>query len=310
MLRFFLSLSVVATLAACDTGPTEPPVAESAIAPSFAASGGVLASARGAGHISQGDSDRRVFSFAAQQRADGSATGQFTLLITNSILGSENPSVTRVEAEVTCMSSGGNIAWVGGVVKNSTNPAWIGMETGWAVEDNGEGANGFDAISLMNIPGPPGLAQAVCDSQTRNPNLPVEQGSVQVSVGGPQNDQFFPFAAATFVCGDFVEFAGSFHPVFRFTADGAGGFHSKGHFNATGLGVSPVTGAVYNWNDAINFSESFNGPQATFTSQQAFNLIGRGQAPNQTLHAITHITVTPNGVLKITADNFRVDCRP
>lgn len=306
MLRSFLTLAVVFTLSACDTTPTEP---DSSPAPSFAASGNVLASARGSGHVPSGDSDRRVFSFAAQERADGSVTGQFTLLITNSVLGSENPSVTRIEAEVTCMSTAGNTAWVGGVVKNSSNPAWIGRETGWAVADDGEGLNSFDRISLMNIPGPPGLAQSVCDSRSRVPNLLVEQGDVQVSVGGPQNDQFFPFAAVVPVCGDWVEFAGTFHPVFRFTSDGAGGFHAKGHYNATGTGVGLLGQAVYNWNDAINFSESFRWPQATFTAQQAFQLIGRGQAPNLTLHSNVHVTVTPNGVFKITADNFRVECR-
>lgn len=306
MKRYFFPLTVVAALAACDTTPTDVPSGDS---PSMAISGGVLASVVGSGHIPQGEEDRRVFSFAAAQRADGSVTGQFTLLITSSVLGSENPSITRIEADVTCMSASGNRAWVGGVVTNSSNPAWIGMETGWAVEDNGEGANSFDLISLMNVPGPPGLAQSVCDSRARIPNLLIETGNVQVSVGGPQNDQFFPFAAVVGVCGDLVEFAGSFHPVFRFSEDGAGGFHAKGHYNATGIGVSIFGDAVYNWNDAINFSESFRPPQATFTDQQAFLLIGRGRAPNQTLHANVHVTVTPDGVLRVIADNFRMDCR-
>ncbi|MDX1495872.1 MAG: hypothetical protein R3253_17505 [Longimicrobiales bacterium] len=306
MKRYFFPVVVVAALAACDTAPTDVPTEAS---PSMAVSGGVFASVVGSGHIPQGEEDRRAFSFAAAQRADGSVTGQFTLLITRSVLGSENPSITRIEADVTCMSTSGNRAWVGGVVTNASNPDWIGLETGWAVEDNGEGRNSFDLISLMDIPGPPGLAQSVCDARARVPNLLISTGNVQVSVGGPQNDQFFPFAAFVGVCGDFVEFVGTLHPVFRFSEDGSGGFHAKGHYNATGTGVSVFGDAVYNWNDAINFSASFRPPQETFTDQQSFLLVGRGQAPNQTLHLNTHITVTPDGVLRVIADNFRIDCR-
>ena len=308
MRRFHPAIVALVCLAtvACDEGPTEVPSPD--LGPSFAAAGGVLHSVRGSGHIAQGENDRRVFSFSARQSTDGDVSGQFSLLITQSVLGSENPSITRIEAEVTCMAVAGNIAWVGGVVKNASNPGWVGGETGWAVQDNGEGANGFDLISLMNVPGPPGLAQSVCDSRSRIPNISVEQGNIQVSSGGPVNDNHFPFNTVIPVCGEWVAFTGSFHPTSSFRADGAGGFHFRGHINATGIGVSLESDHVFNWNDAINYSESFRGMQATFTSQQSFNLIGRGQAPNQRMHMNTHVTVTPDGVVKVTADNFRFDC--
>lgn len=121
--------------------------------------------------------------------------------------------------------------------------------------------------------------------------------------------QFFPFNFPGIpICTELVDVTGQFHPVFQFTADGNGGFHFKGHFNATGIGIGESSGATYNWNDAINFEDSFRAPQETFTFQRSLELIGRGQAANFRLSALFHLIVTPNGVLNITADKFTVVC--
>lgn len=302
---YLLVLTLALGAVGCDTVPTEVPFEAE---PSFAVSGGVVASVSGSGHIPQGESDRRTFTFAAQRRADGTVSGQFTLMISQPILGSENPSVTRIEMEVTCVAISGNRAWVGGVVRNASNPDWVGGETGWAVQDNGEGAGSSDLISLMDVPREPGFAKTVCDSRSRIPNILIESGNVSVSDGGPANDVFFPFSTLVFACGDWIQVAGTFHPVSRISVDGSGGFHTKSHINATGVGVGLLTENVYNWNDAINFQESFQPPHATFTSQQSFLLIGRASAPNQRLRMIMHVTVTPDGIANVTADRFRLEC--
>ncbi len=302
-LRFTLVLAFLAY--GCSDAPGDLPFE---LEPQFAA-GGLSHSVSGSGHLPSGDEDKRVFSFTAQQSASGSVSGQFTLMITAPVLGSENPSIGRIEAEVVCVSVAGNRAWVGGVVKNSTRSDWVGRQTGWAVQDNGPGNEG-DLISLMNIPSTnPDLAQSVCDNQTRVPNRLIEGGSVRISSTAGPGDVFFPFSfPGVATCAELVDVEGFFHPVFQFTADGAGGFHSKGHFNATGIGVGQSTGAIYNWNDAINFESNFRPPQETFTSQQSLLLVGRGDAVNQRLKALFHVTVTPNGVVNITADSFTQEC--
>jgi hypothetical protein len=119
---------------------------------------------------------------------------------------------------------------------------------------------------------------------------------------------FFPFNFVVAACNELVDVTGQFHPVFRFHEDGDGGTHFKGHFNAEGIGIGLTSGAIYNWNDAINFEENFRGPQQTFTDQQSLELIGRGQATNFRLRFLFHVTVTPNGVVHIGADKFTVDC--
>lgn len=101
---------------------------------------------------------------------------------------------------------------------------------------------------------------------------------------------------------------GSFRQNFHFNTNGAGRTHYNGHINAVGIGVGQTTGAIYNWNDVINDVGNFSGAQQTITSLQNLRLIGRGSAPNYRLTARFHVTVTPQGVVHITADTFSVDC--
>jgi hypothetical protein len=132
----------------------------------------VQLSVTGSGHITT--NAKRTFSFTARQNVNGTVKGQFNLVIHS------EPQV-EIHAEVICLSVAGNRAWVGGVVKSASNSAWLGLETGWAVEDNGSGSPSPDFISLMNVPSAlSGLAQSVCDNQTRVPNSAVEGGNVTI----------------------------------------------------------------------------------------------------------------------------------
>jgi hypothetical protein len=142
---------------------------------------GLLQSVGGSGHIQVPGSKRR-FSFSAGEGIDGSASGQFSLMIDTPLFGSTHPTMTRVEAEVVCVVVDGNQAWVGGVVKSATNPDWIGGETGWAVEDNGVGHPSPDLISRMRLPPvqSPGWAQYTCDSRIFTPDMLVERGNVTI----------------------------------------------------------------------------------------------------------------------------------
>lgn len=140
----------------------------------------------------------------------------------------------------------------------------------------------------------------------REPAAPAIYSGPSFAVNA--SPQFFPFSFPVPICTEIVDVTGEFHPVFKFTADGNGGFHFKGHFNAKGIGIGQSSGATYNWNDAINFEDSFRAPQETFTDQRSLELIGLGQTANFRLHALFHVTVTPNGVVNITADNFTVIC--
>ncbi len=118
----------------------------------------------------------RHLQFSAIAKADGSVSGQYNL----TFQGSGN---IRVHAEVTCLRVVGTQAWIGGVNKSSTDPALVGLEGGFLVEDNGEGGGAApDRVSLMFAGLGPGGAAAVCAGGTAvDATLSdIDKGNVQV----------------------------------------------------------------------------------------------------------------------------------
>ena len=125
---------------------------------------------------------------------------------------------------------------------------------------------------------------------------------------GSEHPRFLPFSFTVGGCGEPVLVTGAFHDHFQLQSDAAGGTHFKGHVNAVGVGVGQLTGATYNWNDAIDEQGSFRGAEQTFTSVRSVRLIGRGSAPELRIQARFHITVTPTGVVSVIVDDFSVVC--
>jgi len=109
--------------------------------------------------------------------------------------------------------------------------------------------------------------------------------------------------------GDLVELTGELHVLLAFTADGAGGFHVKSHFQPQGVsGVSLTTGLHYNATGVTQ--ETFNvkaGLEDTFVNN--FNIIGQGPNNNLLVHENFHITINANGTVTASVDNFSVDCK-
>src|SRR2546423_6663712 len=124
----------------------------------------------------------------------------------------------------------------------------------------------------------PLLLVAACGREPTAPAAPAIHSGPTFALNA--SPQFFPFEFLVPICTELVDVTGEFHPVFKFTPDGNGGVHVEGHFNATGIGIGLSSGAIYNWNDAINFEDNFRGPQETFTNLRSLELIGRGQATN------------------------------
>ena len=108
--------------------------------------------------------------------------------------------------------------------------------------------------------------------------------------------------------GDLITGTGTFHDLFALTGDGAGGVHVKFHDDFHGKGSDPVSGVDYIGADASN--SEFNA-QVGFesTSTLHYNLIAKGNAPNVTLAADFHITMTPNGDVTSFHDHFRLVCQ-
>jgi hypothetical protein len=114
-----------------------------------------------------------TYGFTAQQvDSTGNATGQAQFHHRDSDLSN------HVEVLYLAVDTATGDAWVGGNITKSTNPAYVGMEVYWRVQDNGEGgkATGPDMVSTVVIGSPAITALA-------KPALPLRawtNGNVQV----------------------------------------------------------------------------------------------------------------------------------
>ena len=186
MTRHPLLVACCSAALACGdpTGSTSP--APSAARPIRASldAGGTGLSVTGSGHLSRdlgAGAELTTFSYNAIHRVDGTTTGQFQFNF--------RAINVVVHGTVTCVTSNGNIAWIGGVIDwlRSDDPAdlaLIGTDIWWRVTDNGQGsADAADLTTslLFTIPGVPITAASWCaDQPTRGVERPIEQGNIDV----------------------------------------------------------------------------------------------------------------------------------
>ena len=140
----------------------------------------ILAAVTGAGHIFQpavgGGFVRRRLTFTAQQFADGTVEGSWQLVAGAAI----------ISGSITCFEISGNAVRVGGTVERSLFSTFaVGTDTGWYLEDNGEGSNAEeDVAGRLIFNGAPGTADAYCDGSYTDPRvetvLEIYGGNVQV----------------------------------------------------------------------------------------------------------------------------------
>lgn len=79
---------------------------------------------------------------------------------------------------VTCLTVVGNQAWVGGVITQALNPAFIGIQARTLVVDGGLPNGGGDTISFTTIY--PNGGAPDCSAQTAFQQFPLNQGQVDI----------------------------------------------------------------------------------------------------------------------------------
>jgi hypothetical protein len=120
--------------------------------------------------------DVRVYSFDAKQHADGSVTGRYN----HRSFDDGQPFYVR--GPLTCLTVIGNRAWVGGLIEASSEPALVGWDMWFQVQDNGEGGGGPpDWTTLVGASPEAGSAQEYCDEapEVLFP-FDIERGNIQV----------------------------------------------------------------------------------------------------------------------------------
>jgi hypothetical protein len=97
------------------------------------------------------------------------------------------------------------------------------------------------------------------------------------------------------------------HSVFGATSLGAGVFHLRIHDNVNAEGSDPVTGVDYVLSVEANFALNIMaGDEQTLTEH--FNLISKGNTPNEVGQVDMHVTVTPNGDISSSHSRLLVTC--
>lgn len=143
-------------------------------------SGPVVAAVTGSGHIFQpaigGGSVRRRLTFSARRNVDGRIEGNWQLVAGAAI----------IRGSISCFETDGNVVRVGGIVEDAKFTTFIeGSDTGWYLEDNGEGsASPEDRSGRLMFNGAPGTAAAYCAGDYTDPRvetvLELYGGNVQL----------------------------------------------------------------------------------------------------------------------------------
>jgi hypothetical protein len=149
----------------------------------------------------------------------------------------------------------------------------------------------------------PGNDSAVVTTEVTGPNRATTWGAGSI----------LPVSLMAFVpcSGDLVVLEGSLHASFHLTIDAAGTVHLHTHVNARALvGFALGSGARYRSTGTWSSQETFSPPLArsfTFVTNQ--RLIGTGAAADATVHQNVHVTLSADGEIRTSVDNFRFECR-
>ena len=118
------------------------------------------------------------YSLSAIRHHDGSISGEFEERV---VLNATGDFIRQTHGTVTCFEIVGNMARIGGLVDQATDPRFLpGTEFRLVVVDNGEAASDPPDLGSNARFGFPGTAQAFCDAGTPFNLEPVEHGNVEV----------------------------------------------------------------------------------------------------------------------------------
>jgi hypothetical protein len=170
-IRLVVPAVAILCLMACDSTSTPLTTAPEDVVLSRAGGGGQLVeSATGSGHATFVQ-EKRTFTFAAYNRADGTVSGQFQII--------NRDLDIRSHGSILCLTVKGNAAWVAGLVEIS-DPEQPSPAVTWRVVDNGQGAAAPpDQISFA-FPSTIETAEFWCKTTPNWTLVPVEQGNIHV----------------------------------------------------------------------------------------------------------------------------------
>lgn len=172
-----LILGPLALLVACEGADMPTEQTSAAAAPAGLLNSAAPAAATGSGHYFSGG-EMRTFAFSAVDHGDGTASGNFQIVI---------HAIDRyVQAGVTCLTVRNDTAWIAGIITKTNHPAVIpGTVSYFWTVDGGEGAGAEDKVSTARINDAAGEDARFCsitpdEAFSGLPGNVVQRGNVQV----------------------------------------------------------------------------------------------------------------------------------
>jgi hypothetical protein len=107
---------------------------------------------------------------------------------------------------------------------------------------------------------------------------------------------------------ELVDITGNVHVVQHTTQNGQG-LRQMVHLNADGIGVGQVSGDHYVFSQSSN--QVFNRHDSAaleFTNTETIHVIRSGPGADFRLHAVTHVTITPDGTITATVEKLERGC--
>jgi hypothetical protein len=120
---------------------------------------------------------------------------------------------------------------------------------------------------------------------------------------------FIPCAANG--AGEVVDLAGPLHTLISFTING-NNVRGYTHFQPQGIiGIGETTRLKYRATGITqeSFKNSFRNGQASDTFVNNFRIIGQGPGNNFLVHETEHFTISADGLVTVSHDNFTVVCQ-
>ena len=149
------------------------------------------------------------------------------------------------------------------------------------------------------------LLATACDS----PTAPRTPEPLAPSAEVVRNVRFERQTVAINDCnGETIAVEATFHVLTSVTYDATGTYHVMIHRNIQGTGTNLVTGTEYVISQVENNSYTVGAGADEQTSILQFDMISKGGAPNETLLATFHYTITPDGELTSWHDGFMIKC--
>lgn len=151
-----------------------------------------------------------------------------------------------------------------------------------------------------------GLFVLGCSTDPTEP--PVRPISINTGIASSDRTQLLDAVAYSYCNDEFIPLTGTIHEVFSFTETAGGVFKMVWRINIHAVATHPATGESM----VVNFADTFVFPDLDSffegTDQSTGVLVTKGSSPNEVVRYRYHLTITPDGTVTSSFEDFTITC--